>query len=259
MKVIILAAGSGNRLKPYTNDKPKCLVDVDGHKLITSQLSILRSKREISEIIIVGGYKANMLAGLGDKLVVNKRYASSNMVYSLYSAIEDISGEVIISYADIVYDVEILEQMLSFSGTIGVAIDSRWYDYWSCRFEDPLEDAETLEIDLEGHIVDIGRKPNHLSEIQGQYMGLVRLNADGAKHFRQALLELYQNPGAIKKADQNLYFTDFLMKLINSGQKVKAITHEQDWIEVDSKADLLLPETKLRLQKMLSKAAGIHN
>ena len=156
MKVIILAAGSGRRLRPYTANRPKCLVEVSGHKLLTSQLSILRSKKEISETIIVGGYKAEMLSSYADKLVVNKRYAHTNMVYSLFSAIDDISGDILISYGDIVYDVSILEQLINFEGAIGVAIDNRWREYWSLRFEDPLKDAETLRIDAESHIVDIG-------------------------------------------------------------------------------------------------------
>ena len=259
MKVIILAAGSGRRLRPYTANRPKCLVEVSGHKLLTSQLSILRSKKEISETIIVGGYKAEMLYSYADKLVVNKRYAQTNMVYSLFSAIDDISGDILISYGDIVYDVSILEQLINFEGAIGVAIDNRWREYWSLRFEDPLKDAETLRIDAESHIVDIGGRPDDLEEIQGQYMGLIRLNAEGAKLFRSYLSKLYKNLETIDDVSGNLYLTDLLMEVVSGGQKVNALIHDYDWIEVDSVSDLLLSETKLRLHRMLSKVTGALN
>ena len=55
MNVIILAAGQGNRLRPLTNDKPKCLVELFGKSLLNWQLDIFQ-KLKINDISIVKGY-----------------------------------------------------------------------------------------------------------------------------------------------------------------------------------------------------------
>ena len=55
-KTIILAAGIGSRLKPHTDNKPKCMLEIDGISLIDRQISVLR-RNQINEIIIIGGYK----------------------------------------------------------------------------------------------------------------------------------------------------------------------------------------------------------
>ena len=53
MKVIILAAGEGRRLRPYTLHKPKCMVKVEGRSLIDRQLDVLHS-RGLNQIIVIG-------------------------------------------------------------------------------------------------------------------------------------------------------------------------------------------------------------
>ena len=65
-KVILLVAGEGKRLHPYTLDRPKCMVEVDGISLIDRQLSILRAEG-LNNIIMIGGYKSEMLNGKGAK------------------------------------------------------------------------------------------------------------------------------------------------------------------------------------------------
>ena len=81
MKAIILAAGTGSRLRPLTNEIPKCLVETNGKKLIEHQLSVLRANQSIEEIIIVTGYLGEQLAPYGNKLIHNDRFATTNMVY----------------------------------------------------------------------------------------------------------------------------------------------------------------------------------
>ena len=68
MRVIILAAGMGTRLRPLTDDKPKSLVEVNGEPMIERQLRFLKEKG-IEDIIIVTGYMAEKFEYLkGGKL-----------------------------------------------------------------------------------------------------------------------------------------------------------------------------------------------
>ena len=80
MKAMILAAGEGSRLYPYTKEKPKCMVEIDGVSLIDRQLEVLKSEG-IDDIVIIGGYKSEMLKRGDIKLKVNARYFE--LVYRL--------------------------------------------------------------------------------------------------------------------------------------------------------------------------------
>lgn len=91
MNAIILAAGMGTRLRPLTNDIPKCLVPVLGVPMIEQQIKFLH-KAGIRDIILVSGYKAERLDYLihkyGVKIVANERFDTCNNIYSLYKVRE---------------------------------------------------------------------------------------------------------------------------------------------------------------------------
>ena len=63
MKAIILAAGRGTRMKALTEEKPKCLVELDGQSLLEKQLGALRQSG-IEDIAIVTGYRRELLIPL---------------------------------------------------------------------------------------------------------------------------------------------------------------------------------------------------
>lgn len=60
MQAIILAAGLGTRLRPITDEVPKCMVSVNGIRIIDKQIDNLH-KAGVKDIVVVGGYKADVL------------------------------------------------------------------------------------------------------------------------------------------------------------------------------------------------------
>ena len=63
MKVIILAAGQGTRLRPLTDHQPKCMVEIGHKSIIDRQIEVMKAcgiKEE--DIYIVGGYRSDVLA-----------------------------------------------------------------------------------------------------------------------------------------------------------------------------------------------------
>ena len=94
-KVILLVAGEGKRLRPFTLDRPKCMVEIDGVSLIDRQLSVIRAEG-LDNIVMIGGYKANMLDIEGIDLKINPRYYETNMLWTLFSAEDELDGEVIV-------------------------------------------------------------------------------------------------------------------------------------------------------------------
>ena len=84
MNAIILAAGMGTRLRPLTNDRPKCLVEVNGIPMVERQIQFLKEKG-IEDITLISGYKAEALDFLKEKygvdIVFNDRYVMEGDVY----------------------------------------------------------------------------------------------------------------------------------------------------------------------------------
>src|ERR1700733_14172244 len=102
----------------------------------------------------------------------NARWAETNMVMSLATATPWLrTGPVIVSYADIFYQRNVVQALASAPGELVVAYDRRWRDLWSRRFTDPLSDAETFRLDEAGNLLEIGGKTKDIVEIEGQYMG----------------------------------------------------------------------------------------
>ena len=119
-----------------------------GKTLIERQIEIYQ-KCGIDDITIVTGYKSEMINFSGINYVKNQDYATTNMNESLFCASEKLSDSVIISYTDIVFEQKMIEQMLQFSGDIGVAISLNWKKNYDGRTLHPLSEAENVLIENE--------------------------------------------------------------------------------------------------------------
>lgn len=251
LKAIILAAGEGTRLRPYTLDRPKCLVEVDGFSLLDRQLAVLASEA-IHPVILIGGYRVEMLKRPGIELRINPRYAETNMVWTLFCAEDGLEGDVLLCYGDIVYSREILQALLKSKADIAVVIDLDWESYWRARNENPLDDAETLKLTSDGRILEIGQKPKSLAEIEGQYMGLMKFSAKGVQLLKKAFHDA-KTVGALRgKPLEKAYMTDLLQAMIDWGIRLDAVPVHGGWVEVDTVDDLLSPVTKKRLSQIES-------
>ena len=91
MNAIILAAGMGTRLRPLTNEIPKCLVPVCGIPMVERQIQFLH-EAGIKDITLVSGYKADKLEYLKEKynveIVFNECFDTCNNIYSLYKVLD---------------------------------------------------------------------------------------------------------------------------------------------------------------------------
>jgi choline kinase len=218
------------------------MVEIEGISLIDRQIEVLQSEG-VQDIVMVGGYKHDKLRKYNVKHVVNNRFYETNMVYTLFCAEQYIHDETLICYGDIVYSRNILRQILNSTEDISTTIDMNWESYWNSRNEDPLSDAETLRLDQDGYIYEIGKKPDSLSEIEGQYMGLIKLSDSGAMYLKSTYHGTSNNKKKNQKEIDNMYMTDLLQMVIDSGRKVKAVPIVDDWIEVDTVEDLNLDIT----------------
>jgi choline kinase len=229
------------------------MVPVSGRSVVKRQIDVMKrcGVRE-EDILIVCGHRREALrghlSGVNVSFRVNKEYESTNMVYSLMRARDEMRGDIVISYGDILYTEEVLGKALDAPYPASVVVDDEWHGYWSERFDDPLSDAETLKIDAEGCLTEIGQKTTSLSEIESQYIGLTRFQGSGLA----ALLALAEEAERRSAANiplwratrdyRKMYMTDLLQGLIDSGVKLRALRIKRGWFEIDNYEDLLLAE-----------------
>jgi L-glutamine-phosphate cytidylyltransferase len=241
LKAIILAAGSGQRLLPYTAEEPKCLVEVAGQSLLDRQINVMRSAG-IHDITIITGYLGDKISVEGVFKLHNPNYERTNMVSTLFLAADLMaaSDSLIVSYGDIVYEQEILERVIACDAPICLPVDVEWERFWSARMDDPLGDAETLKINIAGDVIEVGQKPKDRSEIEAQYIGLMKFDASLTARLPAIHAGLDKSAIYDGKDYANMYMTSFIQMLIDSGHRAEAIKIDNGWLEVDTPEDLEL-------------------
>lgn len=248
---IILAAGKGTRLRPYTDEKPKCMVEVQGRSLLDWQIEVLR-KSGIEDIVVVSGFKSEKIPDDKATKVQNHEYDSTNMVYSLFCAEAYLQNEVIITYGDILYQSSVVENVINTRQDIVIPSDEEWKAYWEKREENPLDDAETFKTGENNKVLELGQKASSIEEVQGQFIGMIKLTGQGCRIVKEAYQNCLTNPECKNNAWdssrplENAYMTD----LLNYLAKEKGCVHYQPiqrgWFEIDDKEDLEVAEKEWR-------------
>jgi choline kinase len=239
MKVIILAAGQGTRLRPLTNDRPKCMVEVNGKPLIKHQLDLFL-KNNIQDINVITGYLGEKIYFTEITKYYNPKFKTTNMVSTLFCAknIFDGTDDILISYGDIIYNNVVLDKIIMSTNEINVVVDKNWKNYWAARMDDPLQDAETLKIGKRGNITELGKKPNSYDQIEGQYIGLIKIRADVAPKIKEYYYSLDKNALYDGQDYDNMYMTSFLQMIANTLYDLTPTYINNGWIEIDEPSDL---------------------
>ncbi len=233
MKAIILAAGRGSRMGAITDKAPKCMSILRGLTLIEWQIQTFKKMGITDPIVITGYQNQSIQKHLGAQVTYlnHPRWDQTNMVGTMLRAKQIGEKEpVIISYSDIVYRSEILKKLIStpiHGSSITITYDTLWSQLWSERFEDPLSDAESFRVSKNGHILEIGSNAKSIEEIQGQFMGLVRIEPNAWDFIE----ECFQKEALID-------FTSLLQKMIQSKRLVHGLPIRGGWTEIDTKNDL---------------------
>ncbi len=241
MKAIILAAGEGSRLRPLTNNKPKCMVDLAGKPIIGWQLDTFK-KCGVDKISVVAGFEEDVVNYPGVTKYVNPDYDSTNMVHSLFCAAKEFNETILISYGDIIYSEEVLRKLIDSEGELVIACDEDWLSYWQERFNNPLDDAETFVKNENGYVRSLGQKATTLDEIEGQFIGLVKVSVKAMNKLRQFYLEALEsnepeNAWGSGRHVKKAYMTDLLNFACSQGM-AKFNSINRGWFEVDSIKDL---------------------
>lgn len=232
---LVLAAGAGRRLRPYTDTLPKALVPVAGEKTVLDLT--LRNFAEIglTEVAIVVGYRKEAVYerqaaleaeyGLKITLVENDKAEEWNNAYSLWCAREVLKRGVILANGDTVHPVSVERTLLAARGEgrkIILALDT----------VKQLADEEMKVITSDTGGVQRITKLMDPATATGEYIGVTLIEPEAAGELADALKATFER-------DPDLYYEDGYQELVHRGFTVDvAPIGDVTWVEIDNHDDL---------------------
>jgi len=240
MQAIILAAGMGKRLGEFTRNNTKCMVEVNGTKLIDRLLGQL-NKLNLSRIVIVIGYEGEKLktylsakyADITIEYVNNPIYDKTNNIYSLALAKEQLQDDdTLLIESDLIFDDGMFELLLN-NPTPNLALVAK-YETWM--------DGTMVKIDDDNNIVNfVPKAAFKYSDVDSYYktVNIYKFSKEFSENKYVPFLEAYT-----KAVGNNEYYENVLriISFLNSHDlKALPITNEK-WYEIDDKQDLDIAE-----------------
>jgi choline kinase len=240
MKAIIIAAGMGVRLAPLTNNKPKCMLELNGKTLLEHQIEALKGAG-IERIALVKGYKQEMINYPGLTYYINDNYQDNNILHSLFYAEKEMADDFIAVYSDIIYSKDIVSRILENKADISAVVDLDWQASYKGRTDHPPEEAEKVIFDADNNLVKIGKILPDKNQAQAEFIGMIKCTVRGAGIFREHFNNLkdkyrgkpFQTASVFEKA----YITDILQDLVDSGIYPRCVPVNGGWKEIDTIGD----------------------
>lgn len=243
MQAIILAAGMGRRLGEYTRDNTKCMLPVNGVRLIDRVLGQL-SQLGLSRVVIVVGYKGqNLIDYIGhrydDRLKIeyvnNPVYDKTNNIYSLSLAKEKLQeDDTLLIESDLIFDDSLFRMILDNPYPNLALVDK--YETWM--------DGTMVRIDEDNNIVNfIPKKAFKYKDVDSYYktVNIYKFSREFSQNKYVPFLEAYS-----KALGNNEYYEQVLrvITLIDNAElKALPITNGAKWYEIDDVQDLDIAET----------------
>ncbi|MBT2482501.1 sugar phosphate nucleotidyltransferase [Streptomyces sp. ISL-94] len=237
---LVLAAGAGRRLRPYTDTLPKALVPVgpEGQEESLTVLDLtLGNFAEVglTEVAIVVGYRKEAVYerrealeakyGVTITLIDNDKAEEWNNAYSLWCARDVLKQGVILANGDTVHPVSVEKTLLAARGNgrkIILALDT----------VKNLADEEMKVVTADGKGVQKITKLMDPADATGEYIGVTLIEPEAAEQLAEALKTTFER-------DPDLYYEDGYQQLVNDGFTIDvAPIGDVKWVEIDNHDDL---------------------
>lgn len=215
-QAIILAAGVGQRLLPYTKDIPKCLLDVGNKTILEYQVETLFSQG-IERVSVVTGYcseKIRVVLGTSVDYIHNPDFETTSSMYSLWLARAVAEEGFVVLNADVLFHSNILKSLLESPHPDALAVDP-----------DAILDEESMKVLLRGERV-LGLSKD-FRQADAENVGMIKFSPRGSKILFVKIEELLRQ--GLRKV-----MVPYAVNAIASAYPLAAVSvHELPWIEID--------------------------
>ena len=241
-KAVILVAGFGSRLKPFTDEMPKCLTEINGRPILVETLDILE-RNEIEEAVIVVGYLGDIvIEKIGKKYghmkvtyIWNKVFNKTNSMYSAWLARDYLEKGAILIEGDTIFQESLIKSALDTDGAKAFWV----LDKFTKKYNGSMSIA-----DEDGRIIDLKIVREKLREYKDNYFkstGVLKITPDYGKLFSKWLHE------DVQKGNIEIYYDLVIAKHLKDYPiYVHDITNKTKWAEIDDFSDLRQAEEIFR-------------
>lgn len=237
LNALILAAGRGRRLLPYTSERPKCLLQVGPCTILEHQLRRL-SAAGVERVTIVAGFGAEAVrrraqtCGPDVRVVFNPFFAISDNLVSLWSARSEIGEDTLLLNGDNVFHPAVLEPLLDADPGPCTLLVHRKSAY----------DEDDMKVALRGGRLAAIGKDLLPAQAQAESIGIMRIAGDGSRLLRLVLEEAVEDADAMHG-----FYIDGVRRMVEAGCPVRcADIGSLPWSDIDTDEDLL--EVRLHVQ-----------
>lgn len=235
---VILAAGMAKRLRPLTDERPKCLLTV-GERTLLQRTVDAQIAAGITEWVVVTGYRANMIRDfltqhypqLTIHFIDNPDYAHNNNIFSLWLTRPYTDGkDFLLMDSDILFDPQILPEVLKQPGSV-LALN---------RHELGEEEIKVI-LDTDGRVVEIS-KVCSIEQAIGESVGIEKMTADYSTALFKELEQMIEGEGLI-----DIFYERAFERLIPQGHTFRIVdttdffSIELDTVEDFENAQKLIP------------------
>lgn len=234
MKAIILAAGIGSRLRPITDNMPKCMVAVNGQRIIHKQISnLVDNGIPEQDILVISGYKSDILQSFLSEtfpnvtILENKKFDKTNNMFSLYLAKTFVENEeFLLMNSDVFFDSAIITGLLSSPQPNQIACDCNGY----------MEESMKITIDSNGKIMHISKTISP-TEYHAVSIDVYKIGKDAATCLFDEIQDTIE-----RKKDENSWTEVALDNIFDKTTFVPYVIKNR-WFEIDNHEDLKKAES----------------
>tara|TARA_B100000900_G_scaffold56032_1_gene41858 strand:+ start:786 stop:1538 length:753 start_codon:yes stop_codon:yes gene_type:complete len=241
MKAIILAAGKGERLQPFTKEIPKSLLKIGDQTILENQINHLKAC-DIDEVNVVVGFAyerveeflSNLqILGMKINTIYNPFWNTTNSLFSLWSARSVLNSDTVLLNGDDVFELKVLRKILSTKEEICVPY----------KVKDSYA-AEDMKVNIEnGLVVSIGKD---LKNISGESVGVRVFRNEGVDILKRSLEKEIRTEKFNKK-----WYASAISRILKRGHKISSIDiGDLYWHDVDYPNDL--NNAKLNIDRISS-------
>ena len=230
MRALILAAGTGSRMRPLTDNTHKCCLPVAGKPLLTGQMDVL-SSCGITDIAVVTGYRRQDVMKLGDDRAAyffNPFFQSTNSIVSLWLARGFFSDDMLILNCDVIFDATLVQQFVASRRQIAIAVCGVWTD----------DRGYKAEINASGDVLRMGM---NLDRPGAEYAGIILLRKTVLPEAVKVMEEFFDQ-------DQfGAWYEDAVSAMLESGIRGSAVhVSPEKWYELDTTAEYAIANTRIK-------------